>query len=93
MARKSLRVVQRIYSPVHHALQAAKDVLNTGIGAIDKAGEKVSSHANGAIQNMFMKKRSRRSRRTANRRSRRSRKTRSRRTANRRSRKTRSSRK
>ena len=59
MARKSLRIVQRVYSPVHHALQAAKNVLNTGITAIDKAGDKVSSHANGAIQNLFMKKRSR----------------------------------
>ncbi len=67
MSRKSLRVVQRIYSPVHHALQAAKNVLNTGITAIDKAGDKVSSHANGAIQNMFMKKRSRSTRKRSTR--------------------------
>ena len=67
MARKSVRIVQRIYSPVHHALQAAKNVLNTGISAIDKAGDKVTSHANGAIQNMFMKKRSRRASRKSRR--------------------------
>jgi hypothetical protein len=71
MARKSVRIVQRIYSPVHHALQAAKNVLNTGISAIDKAGDKVSSHANGAIQNMFMKKRSARKSRRVSRKSRR----------------------
>lgn len=57
-------VFGRVYSPVHHGLFAAKNVvdagLNTvgkvvdaGVSGIDRAGSSVARHANNTISNVF----------------------------------------
>jgi hypothetical protein len=48
---------QRVYSPVHHAIQAAENVISTGLGAVDKMGRNVTRHANMAITEPFSRSR------------------------------------
>ncbi len=54
----------RLYSPIHHGLFAARNVVNAGLGAVgkivnagvegvDKAGSAVTGHANDAVSNVF----------------------------------------
>jgi len=54
--KKSMRIVRRVYAPIHQVLQTTKKVLNAGINAIDKAGNAVASGANGAIHGVVGKK-------------------------------------
>lgn len=53
-----------LYSPVHHGLFAAKNVVNAGLGTVgkvvdagvvgvDTAGKAVTSHANSLVSNVF----------------------------------------
>lgn len=53
-----------LYSPVHHGLFAAKNVVNAGLGTVgkvvdagvmgvDTAGKAVTSHANALVSNVF----------------------------------------
>lgn len=57
-------VFRRVYSPVHHGLYAAKNVVdaglstvgkvvNAGVSGVDRAGMAVTGHANSAISNVF----------------------------------------
>jgi len=55
-SKKSMRIVRRVYAPIHQVLQTTKKVLNAGINAIDKAGNAVASGANGAIHGVVGKK-------------------------------------
>lgn len=48
---------QRVYSPVHHAIQAVENVLGTGLRAVDKMGRNVTRHANMAISEPFSRSR------------------------------------
>ena len=53
-----------LYSPVHHGLFAAKNVVNAGLGTVgkvvdagvmgvDTAGKAVTTHANAVVSNVF----------------------------------------
>jgi hypothetical protein len=57
-------IFRRVYSPIHHGLYAAKNVVNAGlstvgkvvnagVGGVDRAGMAVTGHANSAISNVF----------------------------------------
>ena len=87
---------QRVYSPIHHTLAAAKNIVNTGVSAVDKMGSSLTQHANQAVTNVFTRARKGGARRkAATRRNRRAatRKTRSRRAATRKTRSRRAARK
>jgi hypothetical protein len=62
--RRSNGLFGRLYSPIHHGLFAARNVVNAGLGAVgkivnagvegvDKAGASVTGHANAAVHNVF----------------------------------------
>ena len=62
--RSSSGLFSRLYSPIHHGLFAARNVVNAGLGAVgkivnagvdgvDKAGAAVTGHANAAVSNVF----------------------------------------
>lgn len=57
-------VFGRVYSPVHHGLFAARNVVdaglntvgkvvNAGVSGIDRAGSAVAGHANATVSNVF----------------------------------------
>ena len=57
-------IFRRVYSPIHHGLYAAKNVVdaglstvgkvvNAGVSGIDRAGMAVTGHANSAVSNIF----------------------------------------
>ena len=63
-SRRSSGLFGRLYSPIHHGLFAARNVVNAGLGAVgkivnagvegvDKAGAAVTGHANATISNVF----------------------------------------
>jgi hypothetical protein len=63
-SRRSSGLFSRLYSPIHHGLFAARNVVNAGLGAVgkivsagvdgvDKAGAAVTGHANAAVSNVF----------------------------------------
>ena len=63
-SRRSSGLFGRLYSPIHHGLFAARNVVNAGLGAVgkivnagvdgvDKAGAAVTGHANSAVSNVF----------------------------------------
>jgi hypothetical protein len=58
-------LIERVYSPVHHTIAAAKNVVNTGFTAINKIGSNVTRHADMAVSDIFSKRRRGGSRRGA----------------------------
>ena len=50
-------LIERVYSPVHHTIAAAKNVVNTGLSAINKMGSNVTRHADMAVSDIFSKRR------------------------------------
>ena len=70
MTRKNRRngIVSRLYSPLHHAFLAgeeavsavtntARNVVSTGIRGVDRIGRSVTGHADGAVRNVFTRRR------------------------------------
>jgi len=70
MTRKnrSSGLVSRLYSPLHHAFLAgeeavsavtntARNVVSTGIRGVDRIGRSVTGHADGAVKNVFSRRR------------------------------------
>ena len=70
MTRKnrSRGLVSRLYSPLHHAFLAgeeavsavtntARNVVSTGIRGVDRIGRSVTGHADGAVKNVFSRRR------------------------------------
>ena len=88
MARRStrkskgkLRLFGRVYSPLHHLLQATRNVSDSvfqrtgkivkeGIGAVDNVGRAVTDHANMAVRNITGKRKNRKNTRKASRKNR-----------------------
>lgn len=62
MARRATRkhskkgLLGRVYSPIHHTLMAAKNIVGTGISGIDSMGLSLTGHANAAVRNVFTRK-------------------------------------
>lgn len=57
-------IFSRVYSPVHHGLFAARNVVNAGLNTVgkvvdasvyglDRAGSAVAGHANATVSNVF----------------------------------------
>ncbi len=84
-SKGKLRLFGRVYSPLHHLLQATRNVSDSvfqrtgkivkeGIGAVDNVGKSVTDHANMAVRNITGKrknrKNSRKSRKASTRRNR-----------------------
>jgi hypothetical protein len=55
-------LLSRVYSPVHHTISAARNIVNTGLSSIDSMGMSLTGHANAAVRNVFTR-RARKSRR------------------------------
>ena len=62
MARRATRkhskrgLLGRVYSPIHHTLMAAKNIMGTGLNGIDSMGLSLTGHANSAVRNVFTRK-------------------------------------
>ncbi len=77
MARRATRrrgLLSRVYSPVHHTLMAAKNIVGTGLSSIDNMGMAITGHANAAVRNVFTRKGGRKANRKSRKASRKSRK-------------------
>ncbi len=70
---KTFKIFRRVYSPVYHAVEAARDaakalfrgsekVVNAGLGAVQGVGSSVAKHADQTVKNVFSR-RTRRNRR------------------------------
>ncbi len=76
MARRATRkhsrkgLLGRVYSPIHHTLMAAKNIMGTGLNGIDSMGLSLTGHANAAVRNVFTRKGGRKASRKASRKSR-----------------------
>jgi hypothetical protein len=49
-------LLSRVYSPVHHTISAARDIVNTGLSSIDSMGMSLTGHANAAVKNVFTRR-------------------------------------
>jgi hypothetical protein len=80
MARRATRkhskrgLLGRVYSPIHHTLMAAKNIMGTGLNGIDSMGLSLTGHANSAVRNVFTRKGGRKANRKSRKASRKSRK-------------------
>jgi hypothetical protein len=80
MARRATRkhsrkgLLGRVYSPIHHTLMAAKNIMGTGLNGIDSMGLSLTGHANAAVRNVFTRKGGRKASRKSRKASRKSRK-------------------
>ncbi len=80
MARRATRkhskrgLLGRVYSPIHHTLMAAKNIMGTGLNGIDSMGLSITGHANSAVRNVFTRKGGRKANRKSRKASRKSRK-------------------
>lgn len=66
--KKTLKVFRRVYSPIYHAVEAARNatrylfrgsekVVNTGLGTVQGVGSSVAKHADETIRNVFSRRR------------------------------------
>ena len=49
-------LLSRVYSPVHHTISAARNIVNTGLSSIDSMGMSLTGHANAAVRNVFTRR-------------------------------------
>lgn len=63
-------LLSRVYSPIHHTIMAAKNIVDTGLSGIDNMGMSLVGHANGAVRNVFTRKSRKGGRRSVSRKSR-----------------------
>jgi hypothetical protein len=67
---KTMKIFRRVYSPVYHAVEAARNatrylfrgsekVVNTGLGTVQGVGSSVAKHADETIRDVFSRRRRR----------------------------------
>jgi hypothetical protein len=51
MPRPKSGLIERVYSPIHHTIRAAKNIVNTGLVAVNNMGTSLTRHADMAVRN------------------------------------------
>ena len=79
--KKSMKFFSKVYSPLHHVLQATRNVsrglfsassavVDKGLQVVDNTGSAIARHANMAVKNVTSRKGSRKSSRKSSRKNR-----------------------
>lgn len=62
--KKTMRIVRRVYAPIYHAIEAARDasrhlfrgaekVVNAGLGTVQGVGASTAKHADETVRNVI----------------------------------------